>query len=142
MISVLPSKFDQISRSYIKSELKIKGEDPNIFQIYFQNTGSMVQGMGSFEGLEFQVFSLFKSLLSIGKPAQLSTKLDVMSKLVFFEFPQEENEKIEAYLKKLVDLIHKEIVFKRILKQIIANKNRFKSEQIFLQKALFEDYEA
>lgn len=142
MISALPSQYDQISRSQIKSELKIKGEDPNIFQIYYQNIGSMVQGMGSFEGLKPQECALLKSLLSIGRPARLSIKMDVMSKLVFFEFPQEENEKIEAYLKKVVDLIRKEIVFKTVLKQIISNQNRFKSEQILLQKALFENSQA
>jgi hypothetical protein len=28
--------------------------------------------------------------------------------------------------------------FKRVLKEIIANKTRFKAEQVLLQKALFE----
>lgn len=131
------------SSSSARFDLGQTAKDPqDVFQIYTQDLGEMMLGMCSFEGMELQVFSLFKSLISFGKPAQLLVKLDGKVQVAFFEFPQEEKEKIETYLNQLVALIRKEIAFKRVLKEIIANKNRFKSEQILLQKALFGDSEA
>ena len=107
-------------------------------QISVQNSGEKVTWMCSFEGMSEQIFSLFKSLLSVGKPLRLASKLDVKQQTAILEFPQDEKEKIERYLNHLVFLIQKEVDFKRVLKEIIANKTRFKAEQVLLQKALFE----
>ncbi len=94
--------------------------------------------MCSFEGMSEQIFSLFKLLISVGKSLRLASKLDGKQQTAILEFPQEEKDKIECYLNHLVYLIQKEVDFKRVLKEIIANKTRFKAEQVLLQKALFE----
>lgn len=132
--STYPNSFPSSSLDLGKS-----AKNPDmVFQIDTVNLGERVSIMWSFEGMETQLFSLFRSLISFGKPFRLVVRIDRTAQIAFFEFPQEETEKITHYLDSLVGLITKEITFKRVLKEIIANKIRFQAEQVLLQKALFE----
>jgi hypothetical protein len=117
---------------------KIGDDQKEMLQFFSQTSGDMIQGMCRFEKNFALLFPLFKGLVNSGKPTGLVLTFSNEKREAFFYYPAESKEEVSLFLNRVVALLKKEVNFKLILKEVIANRIRFKSEQVLLQQALFE----
>ncbi|MDI1321372.1 MAG: hypothetical protein PSV36_01410 [Algoriphagus sp.] len=117
---------------------RIAEDQKEMLQFFSQTSGMMIQGMCRFEKSFAVLFPLFKGLISLGKPKGLNLTFSTEEKAAFFYFPVESNQDVSLFFNRVIALLKKEVRFKLILKEVITNRNRFKSEQILLQQAFFD----
>lgn len=117
---------------------KITEDQKEMLQFFSQTSGNMIQGMCRFEKNFVLLFPLFKGLVNSGRPIGLNLTFSNEEKAAFFYYPAESKEEVSLFFNRVVALLKKEVNFKLILKEVIANRIRFKSEQVLLQQALFD----
>lgn len=117
---------------------KITEDQKEMLQFFSQTSGNMIQGMCRFEKNFASLFPLFKGLVNSGRPIGLNLTFSNEEKAAFFYYPAESKEEVSLFFNRVVALLKKEVKFKLILKEVIANRIRFKSEQVLLQQALFD----
>ncbi len=94
--------------------------------------------MCRFEKNFASLFPLFKSLVNSGRPDGLNLTFSTEEKAAFFYYPAENKDEFSLFFNRVLALLKKEVKFKLILKEVIANRIRFKSEQFLLQQALID----
>ncbi len=108
----------------------------DILNIFSENSGGVVRGACRF-GQDFaSMFPLFKGLSLLGRPSSLDLVFCAEEKAVYYQHDPAELGQIDGFFTTLIALLMKEVRFKKVLAEVIANKNRFKAEQSLLQKAL------
>ena len=117
---------------------KLADDQKEMLQFFSQISGDMIQGMCRFEESSTSLFPLFRGLVNSGRPVGLNLTFSNEEKAAFFYYPAESKEEVSLLFNRVVALLKKEVNFKLILKEVIANKIRFKSEQVLLQQALFD----
>lgn len=117
---------------------KIAEDQKEMLQFFSQTSGNRIQGMCRFEKSFISLFPLFRSLVSSGRPNGLNLTFSTEEKAAYFFYPAESKEEVSLLFNRVVALLKKEVKFKLILKEVIANRIRFKSEQVLLQQALFD----
>jgi hypothetical protein len=115
---------------------QVKLSNLEILKIFSQPVGNQMQGMCRFEKGFEQLLPLFRGLVLLGKPKSLSLIYDVHHAQAFFTFSLAEKQEVVRFLNQIIGLLKKEVRFKEILKRVIENNNRFKSEQALLQSTL------
>ncbi len=117
---------------------KIEEDQKEMVQIFSQTSGKMIQGMCRFEKNFASLFPLFKSLVNSGRPDGLNLTFSTEEKAAFFYYPAENKDEFSLFFNRVLALLKKEVKFKLILKEVIANRIRFKSEQFLLHQALID----
>ena len=117
---------------------KIAEDQKEMLQFFSQTSGNRIQGMCRFEKSFISLFPLFRSLVSSGRPNGLNLTFSTEEKAAYIFYPAESKEEVSLLFNRVVALLKKEVKFKLILKEVIANRIRFKSEQVLLQQALFD----
>lgn len=118
---------------------KIAEDQKEMVQFFSQTSGNMIHGMCRFEKSFASLFPLFKGLVNLGRPKGLNITFSTEEKAAHFYYPVESNQEVFLFFNRVVALLKKEVKFKLILKEVIANRIRFKSEQVLLQQALFDN---
>lgn len=122
------SRFSQVSVSH-----------KQMIKVFSQQSGEIMQGVCRLEKSFDSLFPLFRALISLGKPQSLSLTFSRDSKSVFYTFSSEALPEVEQFFDRVLTLLQKEVKFKQVLKEVIENRLRFKSEQSLLQNALLAD---
>ncbi|MBN3581779.1 hypothetical protein JYB64_05225 [Algoriphagus aestuarii] len=122
------SRFSQVSVS-----------QKEMVKIFSQKSGEMMQGMCRMDQGFDSLFPLFKGLIRLGKPKSLTLTYSNEEKSIFYSFREEDQLEVEQFFARVLALLQKEVKFKKVLKEIIENRLRFKSEQSLLQTALLAD---
>jgi hypothetical protein len=137
--STLPAYESNIgSKRLAPGFTKIGDDQKEMLQFFSQTSGNMIQGMCRFEKNFALLFPLFKGLVNSGRPTELYLTFSSEKKEAFFYYPAESKEEVSLFFNRVVALLKNEVKFKLILKEVIANRIRFKSEQVLLQQALFD----
>lgn len=106
-------------------------------KIFNQKSGEMIQGMCRLEKDFESLFPLFKGIAGLGKPSSLVLTFSNEDKSIFYTFESKRIREIEQFFTRVLTLLQKEVRFKQVLKEVIANRQRFKAEQSLLQSSLF-----
>jgi len=122
------SRFSQISVS-----------QKEMIKVFSQKSGEMMQGVCSLEKSFDSLFPLFRGLISLGKPNSLSLTFSKENNSIFYSFSAEAQPEVEQFFARVLSLLQKEVKFKQVLKEVIENRIKFKSEQSLLQAALMAD---
>ncbi|RAI93963.1 hypothetical protein [Algoriphagus yeomjeoni] len=109
-----------------------------IVKIFSQKSGLMMQGICRFESPFEILFPLFKGLSESGKPKSLNLRFSSEEKAAFFYYPEANHAAVSQFFSELVLLLQKEVKFKKVLKEVIINRNHFRSEQFLLQHAMMD----
>jgi hypothetical protein len=107
-----------------------------ILKIFSQPVANRMQGMCRFEKGFEALMPLLRGLTLMGRPSSLSFIYDIDQSQAFFTFSQSEAGKVQHFFNQIIGLLKKEVKFKEILKKVIENNNRFRSEQALLNAAL------
>lgn len=138
-LSTIPAYESSTSSKPLSPVITKLADDQNeMLQFFSQTAGNMIQGTCSFEKTFASLFPLFKGLVNSGRPIGLNLTFSNEEKAAFFKYPAESKEEVSLFFIRVVALLKKEVKFKLILKEVIANRIRFKSEQVLLQQALFD----
>ena len=122
------SRFSQVSVS-----------QKEMVKIFNQKSGEMMQGMCRLENGFDSLFPLFRGLIRLGKPKSLHLTFSNEERSIFYSFKEEDQTEVEQFFARVLALLQKEVKFKKVLKEIIDNRLRFKTEQSLLQTALLAD---
>ncbi|MEN2283721.1 hypothetical protein AAGF08_16375 [Algoriphagus sp. SE2] len=122
------SRFSQISVS-----------QKEMIKVFSQQSGGIMQGVCRLEKSFDSLFPLFRGLTSLGKPQSLTLTFSRESKSIFYTFSSDALPEVEYFFGRVLTLLQKEVKFKQVLKEVIENRNRFKSEQSLLRTALLAD---
>lgn len=117
---------------------KVSVNQQEIVKIFNQKSGILMQGMCKFEGRYEILYPLFKGLSAAGKPKSLNLSFSSKEKTAFFYYPEANHAEVSQFFSELVLLLQKEVKFKKILKEVIINRNHFRSEQFLLQHAMMD----
>ena len=107
-----------------------------ILKIFSQEVANQMQGMCRFEKGFEQLLPLFRGLILLGKPRSLSFIYDFDRAQAFFTFSQNEKNEVIRFVNQIIELLKKEVAFKKILDQVLENNKRFWAEQALLNSAL------
>ena len=107
-----------------------------ILKIFSQEIANQMQGMCRFEKGFEQLLPLFRGLILLGRPRSLSLIYDFDRAQAFFTFSQTEKREVIRFVNQIIALLKKEVAFKEILEQVLANNRRFRAEQALLHSAL------
>jgi hypothetical protein len=118
---------------------QISVSQKEMIKIFNQRSGEVMQGMCRLEKNFDSLFPLFRGLISLGKPNSLSLTYSLEEKSIFYSFKSESQVEVEQFFSRVLVLLQKEIKFKQLLKEVIENRSRFKSEQSLLQSSLLAD---
>ncbi len=110
-----------------------------MIKVFNQKSGELIQGVCHLEKRFDALFPLFRGLVSLGKPSSLTLTFSKEEKSIFYSFSSEAQPEVEHFFARVLALLQKEVKFKQILKEIIENRLRFKSEQSLLQSTLLAD---
>ncbi|MEP0712898.1 hypothetical protein [Algoriphagus sp.] len=107
-----------------------------VVKIFSQPAGMVVQGLCKFEE-EFQfLYPLFKGLSEAGKPKDLNLSFSSSDRIAYFYYPTTSHPEISLFFSQLIVLLQNEIKFKKVLKEVITNRNHFLTEQSLLHRAM------
>ena len=120
---------------------KVSVNQQEIVKIFNQKSGIVMQGMCKFDDKFEILYPLFRGLSEAGKPQGLSMKFSAIDKAVYFHYPETSHYEVAQYFSNLIFLLQSEVKFKKVLKEIIINRNHFKSEQYLLQNAMMGSIE-
>ena len=115
---------------------KISVNQQEIVKIFNQKSGMVMQGMCKFEEKFENLYPLFRGLSEAGKPQSLNLRFSSVEKAVYFYYPEVDQTEVTQFFSELVRVLQKEVKFKKILKEVIINRNRFRSEQFLLHNAM------
>lgn len=119
------------------SEISVGHQE--MVKIFNQRSGNRIQGMCKLEKGFDSLFPLFKGMVSLGKPSGLEISYSNEEKSIFFSFDSKKEVEVGKFISNVLSLLRKEVRFKKILKEIIENRKRFKAEQSLLQSSLLVD---
>ena len=115
---------------------KVSVNQQEIVKIFNQKSGLIMQGMCKFEdGFEL-LYPLFRGLSEAGKPQCLSLRFSHVERVAFFHYPASSHDEVSSFFSHLILLLQNEVKFKKVLKEIIINRNQFLSEQFLLQNTM------
>lgn len=130
-----PASVDQVNNFTTGcSDFSIKQQD--IVKIFNQQSGTIMQGICKFEDGFKTLYPLFKGLSEAGKPKSLNISFSATEKTAFFHYPVADDQEVTSFFSKLILYLQHELKFKKVLKELIANSNHFKTEQVLLQNAM------
>ncbi|GAA0880107.1 hypothetical protein GCM10009119_30770 [Algoriphagus jejuensis] len=107
-----------------------------VLKIFSQEVANEMQGMCRFEKGFEQLLPLFRGLTQLGRPQSLSFIYDFDRAQAFFTFSQTEKREVIRFVNQIIELLKKELAFKKILVQVLENNKRFHAEQALLNSAL------
>lgn len=115
---------------------KVSVNQQEIIKIFNQRSGLVMQGMCKFEDKFDALYPLFRGLSTAGKPKSLNLSFSSGERAAYFHYPEANKSEVSHFFSKLILLLQDEVKFKKVLKEIIVNRNHFKSEQFLLQRAM------
>ena len=115
---------------------KISGNQQEIVKISTQKVGMVMQGMCKFDEKFEILYPLFRGLSEAGKPKSLNLRFSSVEKAAYFYYPEVDQNEVSQFFSELVLVLQKEVKFKDILKEVIINRKRFRSELFLLQNAM------
>lgn len=110
-----------------------------MIKVFSQKSGEVMQGVCRLEKSFIPLFPLFRGLVGLGKPRSLSLTFSREDNSIFYSFNAEAQPEVEQFFARVLSLLQKEVKFKKILKEVIENRLRFKAEQSLLQTTLLAD---
>ncbi|WPR76981.1 hypothetical protein [Algoriphagus sp. NG3] len=140
-MSALPKSQHTIFDQEINSTVgfsKISVNQQNIFQMVNQKSDLAIHGMCKFDEQFEILYPLFRGLSEAGKPKSLNLRFSPVERAVYFQYPEASQKEVSVFFAELHTLMQKEVLFKQLLKKVIVNRNRFRSEQFLLQNALMD----
>ncbi|SFT51925.1 hypothetical protein SAMN04489724_1119 [Algoriphagus locisalis] len=117
---------------------KILVNQQEIIKIFNQKSGMVMQGMCKFEENSEVLYPLFKGLSEAGKPKSLNLRFTSAERAAYFYYPESSQAEVSKFFSELILLLQKEVKFKKVLKEVIINRNQFRSEQFLLQNAMMD----
>ena len=119
------------------SEISVGHQE--MVKIFNQRSGNRIQGMCKLEKGFDSLFPLFKGMVSLGKPNGLDISYSNEEKSIFFSFDSTKEVEVGKFISNVLSLLRKEVRFKKVLKEIIENRQRFRAEQSLLHSSLLAD---
>lgn len=119
------------------SEISVGHQE--MVKIFNQRSGNRIQGMCKLEKGFDSLFPLFKGMVSLGKPNGLEISHSNEEKSIFFSFDSKQEIEVGKFISNVLSLLRKEVRFKKVLKEIIENRQRFRAEQSLLHSSLLAD---
>ncbi len=129
--------FDQEINSTVGFS-KISVNQQDIFQMFNQKSDLVIQGMCKFDEQFETLYPLFRGLSEAGKPKSLNLRFAPVERAAYFHYPEANQKEVSVFFAELNTLLQKEVLFKQLLKEVIINRNIFRSEQFLLQNALMD----
>lgn len=117
---------------------KVSVNQQEIVKIINEKSGMVMQGMCKFEERFEVLYPLFRGLSEAGKPKNLSLRFSTPDKTAYFHYPEANHHEVSLFFSQLILLLQKEVKFKKVLKEVIINRNHFKAEQYLLQNAMMD----
>ena len=115
---------------------KISVNQQEIVKIFNQKSGMVMQGMCKFEEKFENLYPLFRGLSEAGKPQSLNLRFSASDKAAYFHYPESSQSEVSLFFSNMILLLQNEVKFKKVLREVLNNKNHFISEQILLQNAM------
>ena len=109
-----------------------------IIKVFNQKKEMGMQGVCRFDEKFEVLYPLFRGLSEAGKPKNLKLRFSSEEKAVYFGYPESDQSEVSHFFSELVLVLQKEVKFKKILKEVIINRNRFKAEQFLLHHAMMD----
>ena len=134
---IKPSSIEQVN-VLANGFSKVSANQKEIVKIFNQNAGMVMQGMCKFEQDFEYLYPLFRGLSEAGKPASLNLRFSSSEKSVYFHYPLSSQIEVSLFFSQLILHLQNEVKFKKVLKEVIVNRNQFKSEQFLLQNAMMD----
>lgn len=120
---------------------KVFVNQQEIVKIFNQKSGLVMQGMCKFdESFEF-LYPLFKGLTEAGKPRSLNLRFSSSENAAYFHYPVSSQSEVSQFFSQVILHLQNEVKFKKVLKEVIINRNQFLSEQFLLQSAMMGSVE-
>ncbi|UZD23632.1 hypothetical protein PBT90_09545 [Algoriphagus halophytocola] len=136
LAQISPQKNSNINQVLTRTDTNQGLNQQQVLRVFNQKSGEIIQGVCKFEsGFEF-LFPLFRGLSAAGKPSFLKLNFSTSEQAAFFHYPISKRAEADLYFAQLIGLLNNEIKFKKILKEIILNRNVFKAEQSLLHSSL------
>ena len=137
LLQTNPSSTDQVI-SLANGFSKVSVNQQEIVKIFNQKSGLVMQGMCKFEENCEALYPLFRGLSEAGKPKSLNLRFSSAEKTAYFYYPVANQREVSSFFSELILLLQKEVKFKKVLKEVIVNRNQFNSEQFLLQNAMMD----
>lgn len=141
--STLPaSHFQTISRRRksdedVSSLLEWIGTQENIsFQQKSDDTDQATEIAFSLAGSSSEYFPLLRALIALGQPLTFIIQAVSGSRTFVLQYAADQESEVKGYLSKVFSLINAEIRFKQVLRNVIANQERFEREERLLFNSL------
>ncbi|EAZ83216.1 hypothetical protein [Algoriphagus machipongonensis] len=144
-MSALSYQFSSLNNEVVSTEKnysKIFQEvisQNDLVKFFCNNSGEIMQGMFQLESGGEKLFPLFRGLIGLGKPNSLELRYSIQEKSIFFTYQVVDQEEVDRFFTQVVLLLQKEVKFKGVLKEVIENQLRFRSEQSLLHRSLLVD---
>lgn len=132
-----PASIDQ-AISFANGFSKVSVNQQEIVKIFNQKSGMVMQGMCKFEEKFDILYPLFRGLSEAGKPKSLNLRFSSAEKAAYFYYPETNQTEVARFFSEIILLLQKEVKFKKVLKEIIINRNHFRAEQFLLQNAMMD----
>lgn len=110
--------------------------EQHVLKIFSQKTGFVMQGMCRMEEGFEALYPLFRGLCEFGTPEWLNLRFSGTDQAAFFHYPESKKQEMDGFFGRLTGLLQKEVQFKKVLKEVIINRNIFKAEQALLHSVL------
>lgn len=137
LLHTKPTSIDQ-AVSLAKGFSKVSVNQQEMVKIFNQKSGLVMQGMCKFEARYEILYPLFRGLSESGKPKSLTIRFSPTDKSAYFHYPESSESEVSQFFAQLILLLQNEVKFKKVLKEIIINRNQFNSEQFLLQNAMMD----
>lgn len=124
--------------SFANGFSKVFVNQQEIVKIFNQKSGMIMQGLCKFEEKFEALYPLFRGLSEAGKPKSLNLRFSPAEKAAYFYYTEANQTEVAEFFSEIVLLLQKEVKFKKILKEVIINRNHFRSEQSLLQNAMMD----
>lgn len=120
---------------------KLSFDQQDIVKIFNQKSGSVMQGMCKFEAGFELLYPLFKGLSEAGKPQGLNLRFSPVERAAYFHYHESIQPEVSQFFAQLVLHLQNEVKFKKVLKEVITNRNHFISEQFLLRSTMMGSLE-